>query len=143
MYKISLNHIPLNFKDNLIRLFILLFNYFLSEKFLKQPHWAPRKKKHLKHAYRFTGTKMWLQNYSREVILSWSVWGWYVILIWYLTDDVRCILDNNVSGISFISAINNLDKKLKSNMLIYFYIWAWSTFLNTIWFWIEFTLKYF
>lgn len=139
MYKISLNHIPLNWYDYL---------YYCLIIFCQRSSWNSRielleKKKHLKHAYRFTGTKMWLQNYSREVILSWSVWGWYVILIWYLTDDVRCILDNNVSGISFISAINNLDKKLKSNMLINFYIWAWSTFLNTIWFWIEFTLKYF
>lgn len=138
MYKISLNHIPLNWYDYL---------YYCLIIFCQRSSWNSRielleKKKHLKHAYRFTGTKMWLQNYSREVILSWSVWGWYVILIWYLTDDVRCILDNNVSGISFISAINNLDKKLKSNMLINFYIWAWSTFLNTIWFWIEFTLKY-
>lgn len=139
MYKISLNHIPLNWYDYL---------YYCLIIFCQRSSWNSRielleKNKHLKHAYRFTGTKMWLQNYSREVILSWSVWGWYVILIWYLTDDVRCILDNNVSGISFISAINNLDKKLKSNMLINFYIWAWSTFLNTIWFWIEFTLKYF
>lgn len=139
MYKISLNHISLNWYDYL---------YYCLIIFCQRSSWNSRielleKKKHLKHAYRFTGTKMWLQNYSREVILSWSVWGWYVILIWYLTDDVRCILDNNVSGISFISAINNLDKKLKSNMLINFYIWAWSTFLNTIWFWIEFTLKYF
>lgn len=138
MYKISLNHIPLNWYDYL---------YYCLIIFCQRSSWNSRielleKKKHLKHAYRFTGTKMWLQNYSREVILSWSVWGWYVFLIWYLTDDVRCILDNNVSGISFISAINNLDKKLKSNMLINFYIWAWSTFLNTIWFWIEFTLKY-
>lgn len=134
-----MNHIPLNWYDYL---------YYCLIIFCQRSSWNSRielleKKKHLKHAYRFTGTKMWLQNYSREVILSWSVWGWYVILIWYLTDDVRCILDNNVSGISFISAINNLDKKLKSNMLINFYIWAWSTFLNTIWFWIEFTLKYF
>lgn len=133
-----MNHIPLNWYDYL---------YYCLIIFCQRSSWNSRielleKKPHLKHAYRFTGTKMWLQNYSREVILSWSVWGWYVFLIWYLTDDVRCILDNNVSGISFISAINNLDKKLKSNMLINFYIWAWSTFLNTIWFWIEFTLKY-